>query len=70
MSEKELNSYRFLSGEDPTDEMLAQIMKEAAKEARMRKREADVRAMEEMSKMRKALWAEYSEKISRLINGR
>lgn len=25
MSEKELNSYRFISGEDPSDEMLAQI---------------------------------------------
>ena len=33
MSEQELNSYRFTSGEDPTDEMLAAIMKEAARDA-------------------------------------
>ena len=28
MSEKELNSYRFTPYEEPTDEMLCQIMKE------------------------------------------
>ena len=33
MSEKELNSYRFLSGEDPTDEMLQAIMDDARDEA-------------------------------------
>lgn len=33
MSEKELNSYRLTSMEEPTDEMLAAIMKEAAAEA-------------------------------------
>lgn len=30
ISEKELNSYRLTSMEEPTDEMLAQIMHEAA----------------------------------------
>lgn len=34
MSEKEMNSYRFGYNEEPTDEMLAQIMKEVAEEAR------------------------------------
>ncbi len=29
MSEQELNSYRFLSGQAPTDEMLQAIMSEA-----------------------------------------
>lgn len=29
MSEKELNSYRFNSGQEPTDEMLLAIMTEA-----------------------------------------
>ena len=33
MSEKELNSYRLTSMEEPTDEMLSAIMKEAAAEA-------------------------------------
>lgn len=30
MTEQELNSYRLTSMEEPTDEMLAQIMREAA----------------------------------------
>ena len=34
MSEKELNAYRLTSLEEPTDEMLSCIMKEAAEEAR------------------------------------
>lgn len=33
MSENELNSYRLTSMEEPSDEMLAAIMKEAAAEA-------------------------------------
>lgn len=33
MSEKELNVYRFSPEQEPTDEMLEQIMKEVAKEA-------------------------------------
>ena len=33
MSEKELNSYGLTSMEEPSDEMLAAIMKEAAAEA-------------------------------------
>ena len=33
MSEKELNTYRLTSMEEPSDEMLAAIMKEAAAEA-------------------------------------
>ena len=34
MSEKEMNAYRFGTGQEPTDEMLEQIMKEVAQEAR------------------------------------
>ncbi len=30
MSEKELNKYRFLSGDDPSDEMLECIMRDAS----------------------------------------
>lgn len=33
MSEKELNAYRLTSMEEPSDEMLSAIMKEAAEEA-------------------------------------
>lgn len=34
MSEQELNKYRFSPDKEPTDEMLAQIMREVAEEAR------------------------------------
>ncbi|MEE0996564.1 MAG: hypothetical protein U0L74_04200 [Paludibacteraceae bacterium] len=33
MSEKEMKSYRFGTGQEPTDEMLEQVMKEVAQEA-------------------------------------
>lgn len=36
-----MNSYRFVSGEEPTDEMLEQIMMEATMEANQRKRRTD-----------------------------
>ncbi len=42
MSEQELNSYRFLSGQDPTDEMLYAIMSEA--------RDAAIKKAEEAQK--------------------
>ena len=44
MSEKEMNSYRFGYNVEPTDEMLAQIMKEVAEEAR----ESNQRVLDEL----------------------
>jgi hypothetical protein len=44
MSEKELNSYRFGYNVEPTDEMLAQIMKEVAEETR----ESNQRALDQL----------------------
>ena len=46
MSEKELNSYRFTYGADPTDEMLSTIMKEVAQEAKEKKEKAYRQLME------------------------
>ena len=49
MTDKEMNSYRFGYNVEPTDEMLAQIMKEVAEEAR----ESSKRVHDEMfEKMR------------------
>lgn len=48
MSEKELNSYRLTSMEEPTDEMLSAIMKEAAEDARLRGEEANKRFFDEL----------------------
>ena len=64
MSEKELNSYRFLSGEEPTDEMLVAIMREAKEEAVANRRIADDKMQELMQLRRAELKAKYSERIS------
>lgn len=45
MSEQELNSYRFLSGQEPTDEMLHAIMSEA-RDAAIKKAEEAQRKYE------------------------
>lgn len=52
MSEKELNSYRFLSGEDPSDEMLECIMRDALECAMSRRREAEERLKAEVERQR------------------
>lgn len=69
MSEKEMNSYRFISGQEPSDEMLAQIMKEVAQEAaESNKKAADVYFAEMRKNIAKkqAIWAE---RINCVING-
>ena len=48
MSEKEINTYRLTSLEEPTDEMLAYIMREVAEEARQSNEEALERFFDEM----------------------
>ena len=61
MLEKEMNSYRFVSGEDPSDEMLEQIMMEAAMEANQRKRRADEEYISQMMRnidVKRERWAE------------
>ena len=51
MSEKEINAYRLTSLEEPTDEMLAYIMREAAEEAKQSNEEALERFFDEISLM-------------------
>jgi hypothetical protein len=61
MLEKEMNSYRFVSGEEPSDEMLEQIMMEAAMEANQRKRRADEEYFSQMMRnidVKRERWAE------------
>ncbi|MBQ6769379.1 MAG: hypothetical protein IJP44_00205 [Bacteroidales bacterium] len=53
MSEKEINAYRLTSLEEPTDEMLAYIMREAAEEANQRYDEALERYFLEIKEMYK-----------------
>ena len=51
MSEKEINAYRLTSMEEPTDEMLAYIMREVAEEARQTNEEAMKRYFMEIKEM-------------------
>ena len=51
MSEKEINAYRLTSLEEPTDEMLAYIMREVAEEARQTNEEALEKFFDEISLM-------------------
>ncbi|MBO5250360.1 MAG: hypothetical protein J6B15_06445 [Muribaculaceae bacterium] len=68
MSEQEMNSYRFTSGQEPSDEMLAQLMKEVAQDAKERQEQATNAYFSEMRRnveMKKAKWAE---RINSVIN--
>ena len=61
MLEKKMNSYRFVSGEEPSDEMLEQIMMEAAMEANQRKRRADEEYFSQMMRnidVKRERWAD------------
>ena len=51
MSEKELNAYRLTSMEEPTDEMLSAIMREAAEEATLLWKATEQRFFQEINDM-------------------
>ncbi|MBD5336666.1 MAG: hypothetical protein HDR95_05075 [Bacteroides sp.] len=69
MSEAEMNSYRFNSGKEPTDEMLAQIMREVAEEAKKSNEEAVNNRLEAMRREMKADEAKWSDRINKIKNG-
>ncbi len=51
MSEREINAYRLTSLEEPTDEMLAYIMREVAEEARRTNEEAETRFFQQIREL-------------------
>lgn len=60
MSEKEMKSYRFGTGQEPTDEMLEQVMKEVAQEARDSSKKAADAHFEQMRRniaIKREKWA-------------
>ena len=68
MSEKELNAYRFSSEEEPSDEMLEQIMKEVAEEANAGNQKA---AEEHFAQMRQDIankQSKWGDKINSVIH--
>lgn len=68
MSEAEMNSYRFNSGQEPTDEMLAQIMREVAEDAKKGNEEAANKHLEDMRREMKADEAKWAQRINELNN--
>ena len=68
MSEKEMNSYRFVSGQEPSDEMLSQLMNEVAAEAVARKQKADEAYFTQMKCNIAAKREKWAERINRLLN--
>ena len=68
MSEKEMNAYRFGTGQEPTDEMLEQIMKEVAQEARESSKKATDAHFEQMRRNIAIKQAKWAEQISQIAN--
>ncbi len=58
MSEKEINAYRLTSLEEPTDEMLAYIMREVAEEANQKYDKAFERYFNEIKELYKKQYGE------------
>ena len=69
MSESELNSYRFNSGKEPTDEMLAHIMHEVAIDAKRRHDEATKKYFEELRRGANEQQAKWADRIDEIKNG-
>lgn len=69
MSEQEMNSYRFLSGDEPGDERLSQIMREVTAEAKTRRLNAESSMLNEVSIQRAALRERWNDRINTVING-
>lgn len=64
MSEAELNSYRFNSSKEPTDEMLAHIMHEVAQEAKVQNEEATKKYFENLRKEAEEQQAQWAARIN------
>lgn len=69
MSEKEMKSYRFGMGQEPTDEMLEQVMKEVAQEARESSKKAADAHFEQMRRNIAQNRVSRSARINSIING-
>ena len=69
MSESEMNSYRFNSGQDPTDEMLSQIMREVADDAKRTNEEASKKYFDELRNEANRQQAKWADRINEVRNG-
>ena len=70
MSGNKLNEYRFNPEQEPTDEMLEQIMKEVAEEARASNKAAADAYFAQMRRNIVAKQAKWADRINSIVNGR
>ena len=68
MSEKEMNAYRFSSGQEPSDAMLSQLMKEVAQEACESNQQALQLFFDKLEHEAVAKEQEWKERINRLTH--
>lgn len=68
MKRQDIDEYRFGSGEDPTDEMLEQIMREMAQEARRRWQRAEEAHKEQMLRDMAAGERKWKQRIEELFD--
>lgn len=69
MSEQELNSYRFNSGEEPSDEMLQAIMSEARDAAVKKAKEAQKKFAAEYERLYEQALQIWGNRIDSMRNG-
>lgn len=69
MSDAEMNSYRFNSGKEPTDEMLAQIMHEAATDAKKRHEDASKKLFDDLHTGAEEQQIKWADRINEVKNG-
>lgn len=70
MTDAELNSYRFSSGKEPSDEMLARIMREVADYAKKSNEEASRRYLEQLRKGADEVQQLWADRINDVKYGR
>lgn len=63
-----MNSYRFVSGQEPTDEMLSRLMKEVAEEANAENQKAAETYFSQMRRNIEMKREKWSERISSVLN--
>lgn len=68
MTEKELNSYRFGTNEEPSDEMLEQIIREVAQEARESNQRASDAHFKQMFRNATEKELRWANRIKNVIN--
>ncbi|MEZ3520666.1 MAG: hypothetical protein K1V78_04070 [Muribaculaceae bacterium] len=69
MSESELNSYRFLSGKEPSDDQLHAIMEEALSDVRRRAEEAKLRYDKQYERLYAREHSKVAQRIENAKNG-